>query len=302
MLMKRDNLGNGVIAYRDPGAGGDTGAQPPGTAPVAVNFGDLNTRYNWGLRGTIGRSWGAHAFEFSAYYMFQNSSNFTASDPGRLDVLFGVFTPPGGFEGNNNLWLQADTVQLRLQTTVANAEWNYRYLWNCYTEFLVGLRYFYLRERFDILTEDDRLVAGPNPLLAATYSIRTDNHIVGPQIGFEFEKPLVPILSFGCSSRMMVGPNFVTVDHRLERGDGLLGPGAARHDLTVSSIQDLTLYVHWWLNDHIRLKLGYQGVWAIHVHEAPDQVNFDPNIATVTTRNEGNILYHGPLFEFQLAF
>ena len=60
------------------------------------------------------------ALELSGYYIPQDSSTHTFTNPRRLDSFF--INPPVGFEGNNFLWLQADQMRTELRTTLANGD------------------------------------------------------------------------------------------------------------------------------------------------------------------------------------
>src|SRR5262249_57220785 len=109
------------------------------------------------------------------------------------------FTPPPGFGGVNNLWLQANNVTVRLGYDLANAEFNYRYAdpYCRHIDWLIGLRWFDLTERFAIETNADV----NDPLQHATDRVRAHNRIACGQVGFEAILPLMPNFVIGTWSK-----------------------------------------------------------------------------------------------------
>ncbi len=296
--LVRQGLGHGVLAVADK-APSDNAALPPLNAFVVLNFVDIQPRYTWGIRATCGVSEGPHALEVTGYYLF--NQNARLEKKGRLDLPFGAFPAPAGFNGNNNLWLQADRALLTLSTEIGTVEFNYRYRAYPWIEWIAGLRYFDLEEGFSVRT-DDEFTIPPRPLVSATYAIRTQNRILGPQVGCETFQQILPPLACGLFAKGMVGANFVDVDHRLIRGDGLQGPGGLRHPVITSYLLEFGLVFDFCLNDHMRLRAGYQGLCVGNVPEAHAQINFDTRVPTGRSDNHGFILFHGPLIEFQVAF
>ena len=314
MAMQRQRLGHGAAAVLDTASGGvDTGNPPPAGAAEAADFHDLHMNWNNGLRATLGYFCDGQALELSGFYLFQNSSAKTYADPGRLDTFFNVggnFTSaPLGFEGDNGLWLQADVIRLRLQTALGNAEVNYR-RWlgpdSCFN-WLVGIRYLDLYERFGLYTGDDDLtVLGtngrPDPTKEATYYVTAHNQILAPQLGFEWTRGLTGWLAFTMSAKGAWGVNFLTVDVNLKRGDGFLGLHNGRSQTLFSHLYETGFFLDFLPWERARLRAGYNLMWVVDVAEALGQ--FDYNLAHTSGRTKDNqsIFYHGPLVELSFLF
>ncbi|MGF1579677.1 MAG: BBP7 family outer membrane beta-barrel protein [Gemmataceae bacterium] len=308
--LRRDGLGNGIIGVLSPPANipgvppnVDTGNFPPIDAPVAVTFNDLATNYQFGVRASFGVQHDRHIIEASGYYIPEQGDSGDVIAPGQLDLPFAVFPTPLGFEGNNNMWLQADIVSVQLETELANAELNYKYIWVPGLQLIGGVRYFDGKETFRIFTDDDGIVAEPpDPFRMATYQIETVNRIIGGQIGFQLEHYLTQNVSFGFTSKGMVGANYFEVENRLIRGDGFERTPGQRDDVQVSGLTELELFVNVGFHENIRLNAGYHTLWIYNVPVAHQQLNFDPNATMGTVNNNGTLFYHGPRVELQLVF
>jgi hypothetical protein len=301
--LTRQSFGHLNLAVLDP-QNLDTGNPPPPGSAEALNLGSQNGPTSYGPQVTLGwRFCQSLAIEATGFYLPQVSEVSAVAAPGRLDLPF--FNPPLGFEGDNGLWLQADRVFLTTQSTVYSAEINFRLqpVSGCGLEWLFGVRYFDLRERFSLFTDDDGLTVFPfDPTRAATYQVDTHNRIVAPQIGVDWETPVTCWLAFGLYFKAAVGPDFLTSDVTLTRADGFGFPGGHRSETRVSQIYELGLYLDWFLADRIRVRGGWTGVWIVDVAVASDQINFDLSQTVGTSNNHGSIFYQGPIIEVHLAF
>lgn len=311
LALQRQDLGHGLLAWKDlgvniPGVPNnvDTGNQPPGFAPKILDFNDLGMKFNNGVTATVGYREGDHAIEVTGFYLAETTASTTIASPGQLDVISGAFQPsPLGFQGNNFLWLQADRMQVSLETKMFSGEINYRHFYYRGIEWLFGARYLDFQERFSILTDDDGLTVNPiNRTQIALYSVRTHNRIVGPQLGFHIEHPLVSWLAVGMAGKGCWGANFLAESTLLQRGDGFFGPGANRSTTIFSHVYEMSAWATFAINDQIRLRGGYQTLWLVGVPEAHEQTNFDPNTPFARTSNTGSIFWHGPVVELQLIF
>jgi putative beta barrel porin BBP7 len=301
MGLARAKPGNRLIAVRDPGDV-DTGVQPPPGGATAVSFGDVHPPYAWGVRGHVGVGYGPHSVELSGFYLVDTTNSLVHDDRGRLDLPFAVFPPPFGFTGNNFLWLQADRVEVAIGYEIGNAELNYRCKACWGTEFILGVRYFDLRERFSIRTDDEGLSGPRDDLRIATYSTKTHSRVVGPQIGFETSVPLVPIFSLGMFAKGMVGANFFDASQELVRADGLRGPSGSRSDETISYLVEVGIFFDLHLSDRMKFRAGYQGLCLGNAPAAHNQVDFDPNLGGGRQSDSDTIFFHGPLIEFRFCF
>jgi hypothetical protein len=319
MWLQRGRLAPDPIAKHDPGflsritfgvPGADAGVAHPGNPdnshPVEVNADSVPTAWQAGARAEVGWQWGPHALELSGYYMPHSSANRQFTDPGALDVRFGGFPVPAGFGGDDgNLFLQAGRVELETAVQIANAELNYTCECGC-VHWIAGIRYFDLQERFSILTDDAlseaNEVGSPFPSTIDIYTVRTANRICAGQVGFELQKCLVPRLALGLTSKNAFGVNFIRVNNTLERGDGLVGFDDVRTKTSFGAIIELDATLTWAMTDHIRLRAGYQALWAVHVAEPSHNVEYDLSIPLGSIDDRHTTFFQGPMLELMVAF
>ncbi len=314
MGLRRERLGHSAVAVFDFQSGGiDTGLLPPRNSPLAGNFNDIDPRLSSGVRTSIGYHWDNYAIEASGFYIGQTSASRTFASLGRFDTFFNVngnfFSFPLGFEGDNGMWLQDDIIRLRLQTAVGSAEANFRY-WPkdaANHSWSVGVRYLDIYERFGFYTGDDDLTVigingSPDPTRQALYLVTSHNHIVAPQLGWEGNWPLSCWMAISVMAKGAWGVNFVDVDTLLRRGDGFVGFAGHRSETIFSHLYELGLYLDFSLAERVRLRAGYNFLWAVDVAEAVDQ--FDFNLANQQGRrdNHGSIFYQGPVVEMHFLF
>ncbi len=306
MSLQRERLG-GNLAVLDVG-NGDTGIAPQVNRPGAADLGDMEMDWMVGPRGTIGLHFGGcKAIELTGFYIPQDASYHTFANRGRLSSFF--FNEPVGFEGNNFLWLQADVMRVSLRTELGNAELNCRWWPEPYKYFswLLGVRYVDLWEKLDIFTDDDGLTivdaqGRPDPRRQATYTIRTHNRILAPQLGFEWNIPLTPWVAATWQAKGAWGVNFLDADAKLERGDGFVGFKGQRSETFFSHLYDTGLYLDWKIHDCAKLRTGWTALWLVHVAEAFEQVDFNLEHTKGQRNPDGNIFYHGPVIELHLVF
>jgi hypothetical protein len=308
MGLKRQGLGHEGLAVLDP-QGVDTGIPPPPGSPFVLNTSDVSTNFTWGVRAAIGYAWDNQAVELSGFYLGQSDSFALAAVPNGLSLPFNNFNSatnfPLGFEGNNGLWLQADVVRASLQTSLGDAEFNYRKGVNGGTGFqwLCGVRYVNLRERFAIFTGDDDLTVTPvDPTKQATYAVTTHNRIVAGQLGFEGKLCLGSCVAIGGNAKGAWGANFLDIDKYLRRGDGFVGPSTHFSDTTFGHVYEISLFGDLCLGEHIRIRGGYNLLWILNVADPPSQFSFNLNNFAAPRSENGSIFFHGPMVEVQILF
>jgi hypothetical protein len=305
--LTRQRLGHGPVAYLDPG-NIDNGVPVAPTAPVVQDFSSLRPEPNWGVIGTVGYHFDNYAVEASGFYLFQNDSFHLDALRGRLDVPFAINNgQPGnppiplGFEGTNNLWLQADIVRTSLQSTLLSAEANAHWWLGPSSTFhwFTGIRYLGVEEQLRIYTGDQDLTGPqPDPRRQADYAMRTHNHILGGQLGFEYSKGLTHWLAATIKANGAWGVDFIDINASLQRGDG--NPAVARFanksDTSFSQIYELGLYLDFCVAANMRFRAGYQMMWVVDVAEAVDQVSYDLRNLVGQQNYQGSIFYQGPAF------
>src|SRR5262249_21992495 len=157
LALERQGLGNGSLGVADTAPGLltqlDTGKLPAANAATIVTDGTAAPRFHWGVQAVAGVQVGSDAIELSAFYLKDQTDSGTVTAPGRIDVVFGTSTSPANFQGDKNLWLQADQVTVSLRTQLWGADLNYRHVvWTGF-ELLAGVRYIDQSETFDVFTD-----------------------------------------------------------------------------------------------------------------------------------------------------
>lgn len=331
MSLQRQKLTRLPIAFTDnQSRGRDTGIVPtgigtlpngafnvfqtvPALLPQAQNLNDVNPAWNSGGRLTIGYLFGNSAIELTGFYNPNSSSNATVTNQGRLFVPFGPLNQsPLGFEGNNGLFLQADRVQTTFTSEIGSAELNYR-TWDPginRTELILGVRYFFSKERIDINTDDEsstRTIFGAtDPTRLANYAVSTRNNLVAPQFGGEYSAPLpTQALSWIWLTLMAkgaVGPNFIETNRSLTRGDGLVGFTTSHSTVRISGLGEASGFVDFHLLDRVRLRAGYTALYGVNFSTAGSLVQYDLTSQTVGAKDHGSVFWHGPVAELQFLF
>jgi hypothetical protein len=98
------------------------------------------------------------------------------------------------------------------------------------------------------------------------------------------------------------GANFVEIDKRLTRGDGLIGFNDKNSDTIFSHLYEIGLYGDISLWEQFRFRFGYSALWIVHVPDAQTQVQFDLAHQFPGRNDNGSVFYHGPMIEFQFFF
>jgi hypothetical protein len=304
-FLQRQKFSNGDIAVLDP-QNTDTGEFPEG-APLLRRFKDLNPTMNPGIRGRIGYMWQNFAIEAEAFYIFQANASKDALMPGQVDTLF--FNAPLGFQGNNGLFIQADRARVSLEQQLVSAEVNYR-TWDIAlngVDILLGLRYVQPREKLEIAVDDDGVQfvdadGLPDPLRQATYGVQVRNNMVLAQTGFEWVNPILGPFWFGWYAKGGIGPNFISRNWTLRRGDGFVGFNVRENTTVFSGLFDTGFFLDIYLLQRMRVRGGYMALFLINVAESKEQVNFDLAFPDAIREDNGSIFYHGPMLEFQFLF
>jgi hypothetical protein len=315
VAYQRQRLGNLSAAYLDPNVRGlDTGLVPPrpNITNSLLDFDDITPNMAWGAKAALGYITGDYVVELSGYYIPQTSSSREAAQSGRMNSFF--INPPLGFEGNNNLWLQADRMIITQQTTLGNGELNVRYSNRSIGGFepILGIRYLDLQERFSFYTGDDDVFfrdinSDPDKNRQATYSVRMHNHIVAPQLGAELQYPFVNIPPkghwvFGLFAKGAWGINFWDRNFLLRRGDDFVGIDDKESEIQFTHLYELGTFIDFYAFERVRVRAGYNVMWVVNVPEAVDQLNFDLSNLNLPPNERGSIFFHGPSVEMQILF
>jgi hypothetical protein len=306
--LMRQRLGHQPVTLLDnTNRGIDTGNVPRFDSHVILDTNDVKPQYQWGVRATLGYMNKDNAVELTGFYLPETSFIKTRARPGRLSSYF--FNAPLGFEGDNGIFLQDDITRATLRSQIGSGELNYRW-WNKAQwglEGILGLRYFDSQETLSYFFDDDGIVrpdirGRPDPLRQATYLDRSHSRLVGPQVGCEWNYPVTCWFTIGANVKGAWGANFVEIDKRLTRGDGLIGFNGKNTDTIFSHLYEIGLYGDISLWEQVRVRFGYNALWLVHVPDAQTQLQFDLANQFPGRNDNGSIFYHGPMVELQLFF
>jgi hypothetical protein len=241
-----------------------------------------------------------------------------------LDLPF--FNAPAGFGGNNNLWRNADLVNLHFDTSLSSLEGNVR----CFTtvgspcEGILGIRVFEHRESLSYTTVDDLFqdTTNPTPLLpqsgptfntpsarrvgdptvTATYSTRVRNRVIGPQFGFEGH--LLPFnwLALNYGAKAMAGVNLLEREVGLMRGDGLEGFRTTEKLQRFAHAYEMTFNADISLLECAHLRAGYNLFWLLDVATAVGQIDYDLSHTAGRRNSSDSVFYYGPSVELEFVF
>jgi hypothetical protein len=294
--MRRTNLSRETVAELAPPLSF--------TSPNPVDLQAVPMPFLIGVRGEAGINFGVGVLELSGFYLFNQNTSYSAS--GYVNPLpfaplfnsqvnFANFPTPAGF--NPALWSTTNAnfqVTLNYALAVGNVELNYRMPIFDRAVLLLGLRYFDISEHLDIQTLD---AAG-----TTDYAVGTRSRVFAPQIGFEYELPLIRNVSLEFTGKAAGGPNFFYVVHSLSQGNGPDGPGSDTNGVQLSGIFEFGLFANIWLTDHVRLHVGYEAMFVVNAPEAQSQVNFNTTIGAGTQDYHGGYFFQGPAVELMWMF
>lgn len=304
--LMRGKLDHSSLAVQDNQSGGvDTGNAFFG-GPSLLDANEINPRMGSGFNAMIGKQFGGYSVEMGGFYVAQQRTFRQIEDPGSINAPFS--NPPLGFEGDNGMFLQGDVFRATLTDQVGSAELNFR-KWNCgcpYLSTTCGIRYLDILERFNQYMGDDDLTVldingHPDPTRQANYYASAHNRIIAPQLGIDFNYPLCTWLAVDLVAKGAWGVNFLETDIELQRGDGLIGRQGGQSSAVFSQLYEMGFNLDIFLTPHTRIRAGYNLLWALEVGTAANQVDYD--LAHSTSFNhDGNIFFHGPSVQFQLAY
>jgi hypothetical protein len=293
---------------------------------------DLDPDYSWGVRVTGGYMFDDAAIEATGFYLPEHTTSASASLPGGLAMAFfnAPQSPVGpfAFVGPNNIgvWTPADHAVISLRTQLGDAELNYRWWSKIFggIEGIIGFRYFEYDERASIYADDvfsgaavvnpvtgeilnpftRRPIANalPASLLQATYVARANNHMLMPQVGFEWNQPLCCWMLLGMTAKAAFGADDLEVNTRLTSGTGFVSAQGHASGVNYTSLYELNFYADIICLDRVRLRAGYTAMWLLHVGEAFQQIDYNLAAQPGTLRDSGSVFFHGPMIELQFLF
>jgi len=297
--LKRQDNPRRPLLVRDP-VTSDDDRPPPADSPVIATTRIPTPDFQSGVRWSFGLADRDTAWEFAGFVLPDHTSHATLTVPGQISGLF--VNPPAGFE---NLFDNADRVRFSFRHQLYNLEGNYHWASSpsgAGFDYLVGVRYLDLQERYAMQVEDNSIQVGPDPAETATYSTRTHNHLIGGSLGLGARMPIVDWFGVSWFVRGSWFANRADVDVELLRQDGLLGTRGSSSSWRFSHMYEIQVSAELYFGDFCRIKGGYNLLWLLDVAEAANQVSLDLSNPRGNRSFGGDIFYHGPSVEVEFNF
>ena len=264
--LMRHHMGEAAVGIRGAGA----------AAVVVQKFDDMPMNVNFGPSGGIGFRWDGGAFDLGGYYLPPKDSAIT--DFGAVNSAIPNVTASAA----------AGFFRTTLTSSLGNYEANFSSSSTAWQgpEWLLGVRFLDLEEKLRF--------QGGN-----TYTVRAFNRIVGPTVGVQY-----PAWVCGSCALLLYGK--ATWGWNMLHADGstvTAGVVAEESDNRTffSHIYEVGFTFDVQISDPLRLRLGWQGLWALHVAEAVKQIGTATG-DLLSTNTQGSILYHGPMFQLEWVF
>ena len=156
-------------------------------------------------------------------------------------------------------------------------------------------------ENMIVGTDANQTSLGANPALEANYYTRTNNNLLGLQMGYEHNMRVLKHLGIGSFAKGSAGVNWWDSNVSLVRGDKLVGFQGGQNGTTFGSVVEIALYADFLLLERCRMRAGYNVLWAFGVSEASQQFNY--NFSQTNGSNQiGTTFFGGPSLDFQFLF
>jgi hypothetical protein len=255
----------------------------------------------------IGHTFGDSIWQIEGSYMFagdwdastamRNGVTNALGSAGNLMspfTLFGKPAPVAGYDYNNLVSVREFS---RMQTAEVNLKGALPMTTNALAvSFLFGVRYMSIAEQFDYHSES----AVPSPLGSAfTVNTRTNNELIGPQIGglFEFWVYQGCWINFEMKGALCNNSSFQDSEASLTTA-GVTTPGGNRvHRDGTSVVGELGLSFVYRPLPNLTTRLGYRALWVESVTLGARNFNQQASMLMLgpgVLDNRGSVVYHGP--------
>ena len=272
-----------------------------GGATVALGTQNLDFEYRAGGRALVARTLGDwHAMEvcyfgLSDWNEMASVVDATPNDQGERGTLLSPFSdfgnpPVAGLDYNG-------VVSIRYSSSLDNIEWNLRRRLEMppgrmQTSVLIGGRYMRIRERIGYHSVSNV------PALDTTYDVttRTDNQMVGVQVGALFEFQVEPRWWIDCEVKGTAFDNRADQDSDyVHSAQGTQFRRRAAHASTFAL--DLRLDLIYQVSQRVSAYIGYQALWVDGLALASENLGTDLNVfipGPAVLVDDGRVVYHGP--------
>lgn len=274
---------------------------------VAASTGSLNFGLESGARLTAAyypTPQTGYEISFMGLYDWSDSKTFISSGGESLRVAFidAVRASQDDPTDQAEDFVQAAGQQLDYESNLNSLEFNYRYALTppseqSFATLTAGLRYMSIDEGFNLTSLDGSTRLGGN---IGTYRIRTNNDLLGLQVGVDSGVQLTPSLGLGLSAKAGLMLNFNSQNSVFTNDNGLptvlAGAGSST---SLSPVFELEGTARWDISDNFTLKTGYHLLALGGVATAPAQ--FGP-LEELGNLERTSVLYHGPFVGFEARF
>jgi hypothetical protein len=167
-------------------------------------------------------------------------------------------------------------------------------------DLLAGVRFVKLQENLDYLAANPSNVFGlTSPLPVGLYSTKTDNDLIGLQVGGDLSYRVTPNLSLIGKGRGGLLVNSATqrsnVTGTLIATNALFSDTGAGSGVGLAGLFEFGIHTNYQLSRNINLMFGYQGLFLSDLSTAPRQLNWSPELGgrNGLDRN-GSLFFFGP--------
>jgi hypothetical protein len=256
---------------------------------------DFDHDFEPGVRVTVGH-WldSCRAVEFTYFGLHDWDSSASspvaanAPDPttGEIDGDVHVLNLAGSRDFRDSVQVSGD-----YSSRLHNFELNMRRRVGHNATVLTGFRYINIDEEFDLVSIDQ---IPTNPDDIGRYSVDTDNHMFGLQVGADYFRPVGGRLSWGVYGKAGLLLNFAESNRNLVIDAGALEIDNDEDEVELASVVEAGLMARYRLGDRCALRAGSQvvsiGGVALAIDQAPEGFETDA------------VWYHGPSAGFEYAW
>jgi hypothetical protein len=280
---------------------GDNGAGPFATSEPLRYIDDATREFDFGGgRLTVGRILDErNSVEFTVMGFSHQTDSFI-EDPTNTDISSGWFPgntgfipsalAQGSFDGSAQQTLDYETV-------VFSGEINFRRQLSQTFSAIAGIRYASLVDDLRFLSEDNLPVNNNTGHL----SIESHNHLVGLQIGGDFDFEIFD--NFSLDGGLKVG-GFLNISKTfIDMYDDDNGPFFENDedDIRVSAISEGKLGMTWQFTPKISASLGYMAMLMSWVSSAGNNFPEENTEGEFRQNSSDHVLVHGPLARINIA-
>jgi hypothetical protein len=287
-----------------------------------VDTGKLLANGAWGNRWELGYidtddyGWFVSVLDHVSQSQYHRDRGVRVQFNDPADLLFGTVLIDDLLFGIGKMEVEFEDVMLqniaRLNGVEVNRFYRARQLHSgAYFEVLYGVRWLQLQDMFIFIGEN---TSGTfiNPLQNSFWRIRTQNNLVGPEIGMRLFRQRGRWVT-SLEARFLAAANFQNTQLRTQLGDEIagivnqfdetegvllprafLGLGSNKHDFatTFAPMGELKVSVSWQATRNVGLKVGYTGMVIGNVTRASNRFDYTTNdLVSILDGNRHQIFF-----------